>query len=48
MTITTAESYLTQPDIDGGLVGGVSQDQASFRALINAVVTTYQHQDGIE
>ena len=47
VTTDNAESYLTQPDIDGGLVGGASQDQASFRALIDAALTTYQHQAGI-
>jgi triosephosphate isomerase len=42
VTAGNVDAYFTQPDIDGGLVGGASQDLASFRALINATITTYQ------
>lgn len=44
VTATNADRYFSQPDIDGGLVGGASQDPDSFRALIDATVTTYQRQ----
>ena len=42
VTADNAHAYLTQPDIDGGLVGGASQDLTSLQALINATITTYQ------
>lgn len=42
VTAGNVDAYFTEPDIDGGLVGGASQDRASFRALINATITTYQ------
>lgn len=40
LTASDAESYLTQTDIDGGLVGAASQHLNSFHALINATVAT--------
>ncbi len=42
VTAADAESYLTQTDIDGGLVGAASQDRASFHALIDATISTYR------
>ncbi|MDQ2737435.1 MAG: triose-phosphate isomerase [Actinomycetota bacterium] len=42
VTADNAEAYLTQPDIDGGLVGTASQDLTSFQALITATLGTYQ------
>lgn len=35
-----AQALFTQPDIDGGLVGGASLDSASFIAICDAITTT--------
>lgn len=36
-----ADAYFTRTDIDGGLVGGASQELASFQALIQASLTSF-------
>jgi triosephosphate isomerase len=41
VTASNASGYFTQPDIDGGLVGAASQEPASFQALIEATIDTY-------
>jgi triosephosphate isomerase len=41
VTATNADAYFTRTDIDGGLVGGASQQLTSFQALIEASIVTY-------
>jgi triosephosphate isomerase len=41
VTAGNADAYFTQTDIDGGLVGAASQELASFQALIDASISTY-------
>jgi triosephosphate isomerase len=44
VTASNSDTYFTQTDIDGGLVGGASQQLTSFRALIEATIGTYSRQ----
>jgi triosephosphate isomerase len=41
VTAADADGYFTRTDIDGGLVGGASQELSSFQALIEASIVTY-------
>jgi triosephosphate isomerase len=41
VTAGNADAYFTRTDIDGGLVGGASQELSSFQALIEASIVTY-------
>ena len=41
VTASDADAYFTRTDIDGGLVGGASQELTSFQALIEAAIATY-------
>lgn len=41
ITSSNADSYFTRADIDGGLVGGASQQLGPFQALIEASIATY-------
>ena len=42
VTADNADAYFTRADIDGGLVGGASQELTSFQSLIQASLTTYR------
>ena len=38
MKPANAEELLSQPDIDGGLIGGAALDAQSFSSIINAAI----------
>jgi triosephosphate isomerase len=42
VTDANIDAYLTRPDIDGALVGTVSQQLTTFQALFNATITIYR------
>ena len=42
VTAGNADAYFTRADVDGGLVGGASQELSSFQALIEASIATYR------